>query len=91
MWDVTAATSPFVRIQPFDILSDESLEQGRNRSRELRFYSDPPYKPILARTGENPSSFLPQELHGLQGQLSRPEEAAAASSGPADTGATTSA
>ena len=40
---------------PLSISSDESLQQGRNRSRELTFH---PHKPILAVTGTAPSSFL---------------------------------
>ena len=56
------------QVQPLVVLSDESPEQGRNQSRELRFYSDPPHVPVLACTGENPI-FLPTRLLTGEGSV----------------------
>ena len=42
-----------LEIQQTYIPSDESLEQGRNRSRELHFTAEQPNKPDLASVGNS--------------------------------------
>ncbi len=46
-------------LQQIHIPSDESLEQGRNRSRELHFTAEQPDKPYLASVGNSLASGPP--------------------------------
>ena len=45
------------------IPSDESLEQGRNRSRELHFTAEQPDKPYLASVGNSLASGPPPHAY----------------------------
>ena len=46
--------APIIQYQQSYIPSDESLEQGRNPSRELHFTAERPDKPYLASVGKQP-------------------------------------